>query len=221
VSTDPSTPVMFDARGVRDLAPLALDEAGRLRLLPASFWASTTVAERAVFGNRHALYSFPTTELVAWLQDFIGPRSAMEIGAGNGVLAEALGIPAVDNRMQEWPHIAAVYAASGQPTIGYGPAVQQMDALVAVKKTRPSVVIACWVTHKYDPKRHQAGGNMYGVVEEQLLPHCQHYVLVGNEQVHRDKSLWDRPHEIHYPDWLYSRAHNGSRNFIAVWRGAK
>lgn len=202
----------------RDLRPEVMDEAGRMRILPAAFWAGTTRDERALLGNRTGVYSFPTTELVEWLRDFIDGRSAIEIGAGHGVLADALGIPGTDNRMQEIPEIAAHYRRTGQPTVTYGPNIIRADAGVAVRRYRPKVVIACWVTHRYDPRNHEAHGNMYGVDEAAILDVCHDYVFIGNDLVHARKPILSRPHMTINPPWLYSRALNpSSRDFIAVW----
>lgn len=92
----------LDAR-TRDISADVLDGSGRLRILPAAYWATTTPPERGLFCVRHGVYCLVTEELVAYLREAIAGRSAIEIGAGNGVLAEALGIPATDNFMQTWP----------------------------------------------------------------------------------------------------------------------
>lgn len=199
------------------MAPEALGPDGRLQVLPAAFWADTTPAERALFGHRHGLYSFPTTELVEHLRVLVAGRTAIEIGAGHGVLAEALGIPATDNRMQEQARYRAFYAATGQPCVPYGPNVINCHASRAVRRFKPDVVIGCWVTHKWDPRRPEAGGNEVGVDEPDILANCGLYVIVGNEKVHEDKAIWKRRHTITYPDFVYSRAMNGSREFIASW----
>lgn len=213
----------FDATGIRDLSTQVLepDLPGRVRVLPAEFWASTTPAERALVAARHGLYGLPTVELVTWLREFIGGRRAIEIGAGNGALAHALGIPATDSCLQTDPAIAAYYAALGQALVTYGPNVEKLDAHAALRKHRPQVVIGCWVTHKYDPARHGAGGNEFGIVEEAIVDACEHYVLIGNERVHKDKSVWRRPHQKFEPPWLYSRSVNGSKDFIAVFPGGR
>lgn len=207
----------LDAGEVRDLAGDALGDDGRLRILPAAYWAETTAAERNLFGNRHGLYSFPTEELVEYLRDAIEGRSAIEIGAGHGVLAQALGIPATDNYQQVKSPYREVYKAGGWAVAPYGPNVEELDAYQAVRKYRPKVVIGCWVTHKYDPKRHYAGGNEIGIDEADLLNRAETYIFVGNEKVHRGKAIWDRPNKVEYPDFVYSRAGNGSRDFIARW----
>jgi hypothetical protein len=201
----------------RDLTPLAFTPDGQFRIRSIEDWRDTTQPERSLLAVRHALYVLPTTELVARLRELIAGRRAIEIGSGNGVLAAALGIPATDNRMQERPKYAASYAAMGQPTIRYGDNVERLDAHAAVDKHRPQVVIAAWITHKYDPRRHEAGGNEIGVVEEDVIDRVESYILVGNSQVHRHKSIWSRPHSIEYHDYLLSRAMGGGRDFIAVW----
>jgi hypothetical protein len=180
-------------------------------------YAGTTKDERAVMGVTHAIYGFLTTELIQYLRDLINGRSALEIGAGHGALAGALGIRATDNRMQERADIRAYYATLRQPVIRYGANVERLDALESVKKYCPKVVVASWVTHKYDPKRHAAGGNMDGVCEEDIINSCETYVFIGNEKVHANKSIWSLPHTKLTPPWLYSRAHNGSPDFIAIW----
>lgn len=206
----------------RDISPDVLDENGRMRVLPAEFWARTTLPERVRFGLQHGVYSFPTTELVARLKEIIGGRSAIEIGAGNGVLAEALDIPATDSMQQERPRYRKRYALTQQPPIQYGPNVIELDAKRAVRRFKPQVVIACWVTQKRDPREPWREGNPAGVVEEEIIAACESYVFVGNERTHKDKRIWDLPHEIEFPDWQYSRTmFRNCRNFIAIWPGGQ
>lgn len=204
----------------RDLTPDTFDSAGRFRILSADYWRTTTQPERSALCVRHAMYCLPTIELVERLRQIIDGRSAIEIGAGNGVLAAALGIPATDNRMQDIPKYRAQYELMRQPTITYGDNVEELDARDAVRQHRPRVVIAAWVTHKYDPRRHWAGGNEMGVTEERIIDGVETYVMVGNLQVHKDKSIWSREHTLEHPDYLFSRAANGTRDFIAQWQGA-
>jgi hypothetical protein len=206
-------PVTLDSNSIRDLAPAA---PGRPRVMPAAFYRGTSIADRAVFGARHGLYGLPTVELIDWLKEKINGRTAIEIGAGHGVLADALGIPATDNRQQEEPAVAAYYAAIRQPVVQYGKSVEKLDAAAAVAKYRPQVVIASWVTHKYLAERHEAGGNENGVTEEAIIAACGTYIFIGNSKVHAQKSIWGLPHSKIEPDWLFSRAHNGSPDFIAA-----
>ncbi len=209
----------FDPSQIRDIAPLVLDARGRLRVLPAEFWMGTTTEERAIFGHRHAIYAFPTTELVEYLGRLIDGRSAIEIGAGHGVLAEALGIPATDNRMQAKAKYRRIYERAGQPVVTYGRNVIELDAHAAVRRYRPEVVIGCWVTHRYDPRRHWAGGNEIGIDEADVIANTQQYVVIGNDVTHASKPIWELPHAKAHPPWLFSRAMNGSPDFIATWSG--
>lgn len=212
---------MLDPSRIRDLAPLVLNEQGQMRVLPAAFWAGTTLSERSLFGHRQGIYSFPTTELVEYFKDLIDGRVAIEIGAGHGILAQALGIPATDNRMQDMPKYRIIYEQSGQPTVKYGPNVIELDAESAVRHYRPDVVIGCWVTHKFDPARPLAAGNEVGIDEADVIASVQQYVVVGNDQVHRGKPIWELPHTRTRPPFVYSRAANGTQDFLAIWPGGK
>jgi hypothetical protein len=196
----------------------ALDHEGRLKVIPyAEFWQQYTQAEIAVFCHRQGLYGVPTTELIDWLRPQLEGRRAIEIGAGAGVLAEALGIPATDSFLQDRPEIAAVYRATGQPTIHYGAQVAKLDADLAMAKHRPNTVVASWVTHKWKPSESWREGNMFGVDELKIVRNAD-YIFIGHEHAHRDKPILDLPHETHYFDWLVSRAVSPGRNFVKVWR---
>jgi hypothetical protein len=219
VMFEPPTGYVIDTDGLRDLAPDVIDEHGLPRIMPAAYYAATTAAERGALAVRHGLYCLPTVELVTWLTDFIDGRKTIEIGAGNGRLAEALDIPATDAYLQDRPDVRKYYEAYNQPLIVFGPNVERLEAIDAIRKHRPQIVIAAWVTHRYDPHHHTAGGNMFGPDTDTILRQVGHYVLIGNDRVHARHPLWQRPHEIHHPPWLYSRAINDSPNFIAVWKG--
>lgn len=198
----------------------ALDEQGKLRILPASFYRQFSTEEMMLFGHQNALYNIPTQELVDWLTEGLTGQRAIEIGAGNGVLADALQIPATDNWMQTWPDIIAHYAMIRQPVIRYGEQVENLDAAEAIAKHKPDVVLACWVTHRYRAEQHQLGGNMFGVDEATLCDSCQTYIHVGNSATHANKPILKRPHRRYQFDWLVSRAKHPELNEIRVW-GAK
>lgn len=53
------------------------------------------------------------------------------------------------------------------------------DAVSAVQKYKPNVVIGCWVTHVFDERRPDAGGNMFGIDEAKLIATCDEYIVVG------------------------------------------
>jgi hypothetical protein len=201
----------------RDLRSVALDKDGRLKILAAMFWAQTTSTERALFGHYTGIYSLPTTELVARLREIIRGRAAIEIGAGNGVLSDALGIVGTDSFQQNMPLYREIYDHLGTPTVPYGPKVIAMDAATAVRHYKPQVVLGCWVTRKYDLQEHDCGGNEVGVDELDVFAHCETYVFVGHERVHPYSKLWEREPQIEFPPYLYSRAQEGpGRDFLAV-----
>ena len=210
----------FARGGVRDIASLLLDDKGRLKVVPARVLSETTPEERLTFGIQHGLYSLPTVELVEYLHKRIAGRTAIEVGAGHGMLAQALGIPATDNRQQESAALQNYYQQLGQATVPYGNHVEQLDAQDALQRYSPQVVIACWLTHRYDPARHAAGGSQTGVDEAAIIAGCEEYIFIGNELTHAGKPIWGLPHEVVYPVWVFSRAVNGSREFIASWRRA-
>lgn len=211
----------IDQAITRDLRPEALDENGRIRILPAAFWDTTTVDERSMFGCQTGHYCFPTVELVAKLKELIAGRTAIEVGSGNGVLAAALGIPATDNFQQRMPQYRLFYEATGQATVPYGDNVVDMHASRAVRHYKPDVVLGCWVTHKFNPKRLDKGGNEIGLDEADVMRHCHEYIMVGNMAVHKHSSLWDYPYRILDAPYVRSRAFNGSPDFLAVFNGLK
>lgn len=211
---------VIDTSQVRDIRCDVLGADGRMRVLPAAFWAGTSAHERAMFGARTGIYSFPTVEFVDYLRELIAGRSAIEIGAGHGALAEALGIPGTDSYQQREPKYRKFYESNGFTIVPYGPHVVGMDASRAVRHFKPDVVIGCWVTHKYDPQQHARGGNEVGIDEADILRHCASYIVIGHEHVHRHKPIWDRKHTIAYPPFVYSRALSAGRDFVAVFDGA-
>jgi hypothetical protein len=216
-----STPLeawVIDTADKTDLTPILLDKLGRLKVVPSALLQGTTREQRLRFGVIHGFYGFLTEELMNWLREFIDGRTAIEIGAGHGQLAAALGIPATDNRQQEQPDVRDYYRALGQPTVRYGDNVQRLEAMEAIDHHKPEVVVASWVTHRYSAARPRAGGSSSGIDEEAVIRSCDAYVLIGNSHVHRHKPIWSLPHELLTPPWLYSRAINGSPDFIAIWR---
>jgi hypothetical protein len=213
--------IQLDPSEIRDISGEVLDDRGRIQVLPAKYWASTTLHERVLFGHRQGIYGFPTTELVNWLEEQIGQQSAIEIGAGHGVLAEALGIPGTDSMQQRQPKYALIYLAAGQPAANYGSNVIEMHASRAVRRYKPDVVIGSWVTHKWDARRPDAGGNEEGIDLADILRNCKKLILIGNTSVHAMNGLWDRDVELLTPDWLYSRAHSSAPNFVATWKGSR
>ncbi|EDZ0839851.1 hypothetical protein GJ904_20050 [Salmonella enterica] len=167
------------------------DSQGVMVPQPASFYAGLTVAQRAQLGHDHGIYSFPTTEGVSFIAAAIAGRNfqALEIGAGNGGWCRALNIRGTDSYLQRRPDIAAKYASIRQPTASYGAHVEKLEAIKAVRKYRPKIVVASWVTQKFRADRFCMRGNADGVDELRLLELVDEYIMVGNTAQHGDKMI--------------------------------
>lgn len=215
---------VFDARTLplNTPVPNLLRNDGAMKLLSAGELDAIPADSLRMWCHVHGRYGLVTTELIAWLRDFIGDRSTIEIGSGAGDLCTHLGIIGTDSKCQNWPDVAAYYRASGQPTIRYPASVLEYDALAAIRKTRPQTVIASWVTHWVDPKKPPppGGGSMYGVKETDLLKTGVTYVLIGNLRTHAAKPILKQPHEEIALPFLRSR---GQRDLdrIFIWNRQK
>lgn len=204
-----------------------LDNKGVLLPQPASFWNQLDVAQRARFGHEKGIYSFPTIEGVAFIKEIIAGReqAALEIGAGNGCWGKALGIRSTDSYLQRRPDVAAQYAKLRQPAASYGPHVEKLEAIKAIRKYRPKIVVASWVTQKFRADRFCMRGNADGVDELRLLELVDEYILIGNTMQHSDKMIIEdvfagvSSHEVAgaLTENLASRAIHGS-DFIFYFR---
>jgi len=172
--------------------------------------------------HQNARYGLPTKELVWWLHTyFVLGNNAIEIGSGCGDLGYHLNIKCTDSKMQEDPEIKAYYEMVGQPVIKYPERVEKLDALAAIAKYKPNVVIASWVTHWIDPKLPPppGGGNVYGIKEDEILDTGATYVVVGNRKIHGYKPILKRPHlEVRLP-FIRSRATYPEEDTVYVWEG--
>lgn len=210
----------LDADPNRRALSEAIGAEGELLVMPSSYYAQTTREERAMLGHSRGVYCLPTRELIDWLRKRIADRPAIEVAAGCGAIGKALGIPSTDNFLQRRPEVAAFYLAHGQPLTNYGAHVLEYDAVDAVKHFRPRVVVAAWLTHKYNPARHDLAGSVAGPDESEIIANCEEYIFIGNAEVHKNKPLLKTgKFEIFMPSFLYSRAMNGSPDFIACFRG--
>lgn len=199
-----------------------LDANRMLKVMPASFYARWPREDLMLWCVQRGFYCLPTHELVDFLRDLIDCDDALEIGAGNGCLGRAIGIPMTDSYQQEREDVRALYDDLGQGLVHYGPDVEKLTALEAVEKYRPTVVLAAWVTHRWSRDRPNARGNMHGVDEGRLLgkKSVRRYIFVGNESVHVDqapKPILARRHETHRLPFLFSRSF-APRDVVWVWR---
>lgn len=199
---------LLSPRGLIDWPPSALE----LSLVPHEDllgWCGKT-----------GRYTIPTLELVAWLRKLIGDRSAIEICAGHGELGRALGIPITDSYLHaESPFAQLVYKLMQQSTTKPPSDVQKMDALDAVAKFRPKVVIGSYVTQLWRERDPDGSGSMYGVDEEALWRGfgIETYVHIGNIVTHGKKKLRKHKHETHYLPFLYGRGFIQKDNVVFVW----
>jgi len=195
-----------------ELEELTGASSGTIHPVPTRELAEFDFPTLRLFMHKWALYTMPTTELIEYLAGKIAGKSAIEIGAGLGVIGRALGIPLTDNRMQEWPEIRLTYAAMGQPTIDYPPDIIELDAHDAVKRYRPDIVIGSYITYKW--KRGMNSGNMYGVDNLKIARRVQEYFMIGNLNTHCNDPAMRCLDHIERHDFLFTR---GGRETSAIF----
>lgn len=196
-----------------DLDALLLDDQGRHKVVPASTYAGIPRDKLRLWCHQHAIYGLPTPELIDMIRAIINGRSAIEIGSGAGCLGRTLGIPLTDNLCQTWPDVAAYYTITGQPVIRYPQDVEPLNAQDAIRKYRPKVVVASWVTQITDGTRP---GSMYGVDEDALLAEVETYIVFGSIKNHGHKGICRIPHRVIQEPWMWSRAQDTA---LFVWGG--
>jgi len=168
-----------------------------------------------VWANLHGYYCIPTQELITWLRLQIKGKKAIEICAGHGVIGRELGIITTDSYMQTTPEMQAYYASLGQTTISPPPFVEKLEALDAVDKYHPDIVIGAFVTQKWVEGDQQ--GSVYGVDEEKLLRKVPEYIMIGNANSHGAKRILRHPHQQYQAGWLYTRSTAPQKNRIYHW----
>lgn len=197
-------------------------EGRHLKIMPASFYRQFRQVDITAFCLMAGIYCLPTVELLDVLNTLIleasPDRNVIELGAGNGALGRGLGIRSTDSFMQDDPGIQALYTSMRQPPVVYGENVERMDANTAVETLRPTVAVAAWLTHKYDPARHELQGNMFGVDEGAILKRVKRYIVVGNLGVHSKKPIMPQVSQVIRGDYLFSRSiKHSADNAIFIW----
>lgn len=175
---------------IRYLEEDIFDEDGLLKPMPYKYYGCIPDEHLAQCGHKHGIYLFPTCELVQIVATQIGSRKAIEIGAGNGCLGRALGIPMTDSHIQATPGIRDILEAAGQPPVKYPHDVVKMDAAKALDVYKPECVVAAWVTQKH--QKGEKDGFIYGVDEWDLINKVDKYIFVGNLGVHHRKRVMKR-----------------------------
>lgn len=192
---------------------------GAIELLPAAYYDKQAHVDMMLWCHHHARYGLPTVELIEWLKERIGDRTAIEIGAGSGDLCHHLGVKGIDNYQQTFPDVEVYYRLAGQPTIKYAPWVENIGALEAVTQYRPQVVIGSWITEWISPLEPPPphGGNMFGVKESEMLPLVETYILIGNKRIHGNKEIMKLPHtELQLP-FVKSRSSRPDQDRVYIW----
>lgn len=194
---------------------LLLDDTGRIKLLPAEFYNQLDRVELRIWCHFRSRYSITTLELVQWLKDRIGDRTAIEIGAGNADLGFHLGIHSTDSHAQQAPEIARFYKETGQIPTDPPDFVEKIEAIKAIKKYRPQVVVGAWITEKYTTEVAQ--NNIYGVDDLAILRNTREYIHIGSQKIHGSKSILSKPHKTFEFPWLVSRASDPIDDTITCW----
>lgn len=207
---------IVDTNNVTDISKYLLDANGRIILHKSEFYKKFNQDSLRHFCHQHARYGIPTVELIDCVKRIIGGRSAIEIGAGAGDFGYHLGIPMTDSKLQSDPKIRAMYDGAGQPTINYPSDVIRLEAIEAIYRYKPKVVVGSWIT-PYSPKQTNFRSSPYGVKMEKILNLVETFVLVGNLDIHGCIPIRSRFHEVVQGDWLVSRASCQSNNCIMVW----
>jgi len=172
------------------------------------------------FCVENGFYLIPTQELVIFLSKLIKGKNTIEIGSGNGVLAEALGIKATDNKMQEQPQYRNALLASMQNPVKYGLNVEKISGNKAVKKYKPEIVIGAWITNKFNMDlfiTKGIEGNQAGVKELEIIRKVDTYIHIGNLNTHVNKPINNLPHVTYTKEWLLSRSLERGQNVIQIW----
>jgi hypothetical protein len=193
------------------------------RVLPAAEVQAYPHGHMLQLMVQEGIYVWPTLELAEWLA---GQGVDMEIGAGNGALAEFLGVRATDNYSQAadyrpepkhlmlWLQGRAAMESAGQAFVTYGHNVERQEAMDAVIKHKPSKIYGCFITHRY--RAGDKDGNQFGPDEEKLLRRCD-YIMIGNAKTHANKRiLRQAAQELYFP-WLVTRGMDQSLNRIWTW----
>lgn len=207
-------------KDVSYLDKMLLNDKGLLRVLPASVLRAVEPPDLSIWGNKKGVYCFPTVELIDWLRDRIGGRTAVEICSGNGSIGRALGITRTDSYIQTTPEMRQYYRMYNQQPIDPPEDVLRYEALQAVRHFRPQVVVASFATQLYQPGDEgppKIGSSVYGVDELAMYPLIEAYYMVGNLEPHGDKRLFKYPHERLHFDWIVTRSMTPEINRIFVW----
>ncbi len=188
---------------------------GKFQLQSAKDIKNINPADLAVWCLKKAIYGIPSLELINFLKTEIDSEKAIEIGAGNGYLGQFLDIPQTDSWLQAKPKIVAFYKMVKQPIIKYPSHIRKFDAVDAVKRFKPKVVIGQWVTQRSKQLKPQS--SPYGINEKTILGYVDKYIMIGHETQHNQRLIRQYKHRVIKEDWICSRAAEHDQNVIYIW----
>jgi hypothetical protein len=187
-----------------------------LRCYPAEFYKQFTFEELLNFSWKHAIFQFPTDELINFLKSEVDIPKTIEICAGGGHISEHLpGVIATDSKLHEEPAIIERYRSFGQCPIKYPSKIVKLEADKAVEIYRPLFVIGCWTVEQ------EHSGHGKGVNEMLVYRKVQKYIIVGNDHLHRSKPVLQMARALGHltkltPPWLVSKASYPEQNCIYI-----
>lgn len=190
-------------------------ESGFILPIPSKDVEAFGYVKIRAFLHKYGLYTMPTVELIDYFTNIIKGRNAIEIGAGLGVIGRSLGIPTTDSKLLARPEIKAYYESIKQPTIQYPNDIEELDALAAVAKYKPNVVIGSFIMHLWDEKTHT--GSDYGVDTLKLIQTVDEYYMIGSLDTHCNDPALKYLENTEQPDFLYTRAAK-ERSVIFHWK---
>ena len=218
---------VMEARDVSYLDELLLNADKRLKPVFASELRKVNHIDLIYWCNINGYYSIPSIELMDTLREYLPEdKKLLEIGAGNGVYGRHLNVRMTDN-FQQHPKNRARFRNSiasrekaGLGLVPYGDDVEECDARDAISLYKPNVVLAAWVTQKYNPTKPHLKGNMYGVSYQWILNrrHVDSIILIGNKRIHKNIDIMDKPHiELECSGTIFSRAFDEGYDRIFIW----
>lgn len=195
-----------------------LDARGELRLMPAEAYNEYAQEMLVAWCVRRAFYLVPTLELVQWLrEEVIRGQRAIEICAGGNNLGRFLNIPRTDSYLHVRNlEMMAVNLYYRQAPVIPPADVVELEAMAAISRYKPEVVIGSWVVN-YDPNDGSTGGGRHGVREHEVLRQVETYCMVGSTRVHGQKPICALPHEEHALSFLVTRGFDPACDRVFVW----
>jgi len=238
-------PDKVDISRARDIINDLIGSDNRIYPIPFSFIKDDSLDTLNLVMQAVGLYTFPTLELCEWLSSQIDddpelePHSAIEICAGTGWIGRQLGIPITDIKNMSNPIVKDImFRNISVPTI-YGDDTEQLEALEAVNKYLPDIVIGSFVTSKkrVDRKDKKAamtlrvnlpyGGHIdtnlmdsireevrVGVDIEKIVRKVYKVILVVNTRTHMNESYFNIPHQTLSFPWLVTRGDNSQSRIL-------